>query len=163
MFETTFSQLCEVSEVNDTSIISTHLWYRKLKLRSHFGIEIGIGIDRYQFSSNRYRYRNQNPGIAQHCQPHFRFQFSLSERLELFYPVLFTDQWFRPIFEATIVNRACAGAAKRLSWIKDNQFVDFSSSVTLSNSFWTGIYQSCGLESTGNQWTLSKDFKIKSF
>ena len=30
------------------------------------GIETGIGIDRYQCSKYRYRYRIKNPGIAQH-------------------------------------------------------------------------------------------------
>ena len=53
-------------KVVDTNKISNHFRYRKYNLSVYFGIERGIGIDRYQSSKYRYRYRIKNPGIAHH-------------------------------------------------------------------------------------------------
>ena len=43
-----FSADRQVSKVADTSNLSTHFRYRKLKFCVYFGIEIGIGIGRYR-------------------------------------------------------------------------------------------------------------------
>ena len=44
--------------------IPTKSGYRKWSIPTYFGIETGIGINRYQCS--KYRYRIKNSGIGQH-------------------------------------------------------------------------------------------------